>query len=200
MGQVSGRVSWPVGLRLAALLLCAAAAPLQAQSTAPAAGLEPSWDVAVVLEEIGVHANRLLPALDKIDANAWVAKGASDTYLAQWQSSREQARVLADGAKALAKNPERLSAALELFFRIEGLDRMIGSIEEGARKYQAGQAAQNLERLYAQGGTNRERFRQYILNLAAERDHQFEVMDKEAQRCRATFIAPAPPKTTGRKK
>jgi len=37
----------------------------------------------------------------------------------------------------------------------------------------------------------------YIVNLAAEREHQFEVMDREAQRCRATLMAPPPP---GRKK
>ncbi len=155
----------------------------------------------MILEGIGGNAARLLPALDKVDASSWVAKGASETYVAQWQSSKDQARALADGARALAKNPERLSSALELFFRIEGLERMLGSIEEGARKYQSAKAAQNLLAVYAEGGANRERFRRYMINLATEREHQFEVMDKEAQRCRGTLMAPPlPPKTTGRKK
>jgi hypothetical protein len=38
------------------------------------------------------------------------------------------------------------------------------------------------------------------VNLASEREHQFEVMDREAQRCRATLMAPTPPRTSGRKK
>jgi hypothetical protein len=182
------------------LLLCASAALVQAQSPAPAAGLEPAWDIAVVLNEVGDNASRLLPSLNRMDPKSWVAKGASETYVEQWQSSRDQVRALADGAKALAKNPERLSTSLELFFRIESLDRMLGSVEEGARKYQGAAVAQEVETLYAQGGANRERFRRYIVSLAAERERQFEVMDKEAQRCRAGLTAPAPPKTQGRKK
>ena len=104
------------------------------------------------------------------------------------------------GAKALAKSPERLSQSLELFFRIESLDKMLGSVEDGARKYQGPAVAQEVETVYAEGGANRERFRRYIVNLAAERERQFEVMDKEAQRCRAGLMAAPPPKTSGRKK
>ena len=103
--------------------------------------------------------------------------------------------------KALSRNPEKLSGALQLFFRLEGLRTMLNSLQEGARKYQGPQVAQALAAVYAEGGANRERLRSYIINLAAEREHQFEVMDREAQRCRATFMAPAPPaKTPGRKK
>jgi hypothetical protein len=187
------------------LFLCAAAALGQAQSPPPSAGLEPSWDVAVILEEIGKNASALVPALGRFDANSWVAKGASDTYVTQLQSSRDQARAIADDARALAKNPERLAPALELFFRLEGLERMMLSVEDAARRYQSPQVAQNLASVYAEQGANRERFRRYIVNLAAERERQFNVMDKEAQRCRATLMAspPAnttPPKTTGRKK
>lgn len=183
------------------LLFCAAAALVHAQSSAPAAGLEPTWDIAVVLNEIGANSARLLPALDRFDPKAWVAKGASETYIEQWQSCRDQARALADGAKALAKNPERLSAGLEIFFRLDGLERMMNSIEQAARRYQSAAAVQTLEQVYAEGGANRERFRQYIVTLAADRERQFEAMDKEAQRCRAALVAAPPPvRTTGRKK
>lgn len=181
------------------LLFCAAAL-VHAQSAGPAAGLEPAWDIAIILNEIGGNAGQLVPVLDKLNPRAWAEKGASDTYIQQWQSSRDQARAVADSAKALARNPERMSASLELFFRLEGLERMLVSIEDGARKYQGAEFAQAVEVVYAQGGTNRERFRRYIVNLAAEREHQFEVMDKEAQRCRATLMAPAPTNPAGRKK
>lgn len=181
--------------------LLAFVALAQTPSQKPAAtGLEPAWDIAVVLGEIGNNADRIQPALERIDAKGWVAKGASDTYVAQLDSSKQQARAAADEAKALTRNPEKLSASLELFFRLEGLETMLTSIGEGTRKYQGPQPAQALAEVYAEGGANRERFRQYIVNLAAQREQQFEVMDREAQRCRATLMAPTPPKTTGRKK
>lgn len=182
------------------MLIFAAGALVQAQSPGAAAGLEPSWNIAVVLNEIGVNAGRLLPALDKLDPQAWAAKGASETYAEQLRSSREQASAVADAARSLAKNPERLAVSLELALRMDALERMLMSVEEAARRYQGPGIAQAVEIVYAEGGANRERFRSYIVNLAAERERQFEVMDKEAQRCRATLMAPAPPKPTGRKK
>ena len=156
--------------------------------------------MAVVLQEIGAHAGRLLPVLDRLDAPAWVAKGASETYVQQLESSKQQTHALADEATAMARNPEKLSGALQLFFRMEALENMLNSLQEGARKYQAPQVAQALAALFGEGGVNREHLRGYIVNLAAEREHQFEVMDREAQGCRATLMAPAPPKTSGRKK
>lgn len=182
------------------LLIFAAAALAQAQTPGPAAGLEPSWDIAVVLNELAANAARLLPELNKLDPHAWAARGASETYAEQLQSSRAQAGAVADAARALAKNPEHLAVSLELAFRIDGLERLLLSVEEAARRYQGPEFAQAVEIVYAEGGANRERFRRYIVNLAAERERQFDVMDKEAQRCRATLMAPAPPKPTGRKK
>ena len=155
----------------------------------------------MIIGEIGANEDRLMPALDRIDTKAWVAKGASETYEQQLDSSKQQVRAASEEAKALARNPEKLSASLSLMFRLEGIDTMLSSIGEGTRKYQGSQAAQTLAQVYAEGGANRERFRQYIVNLAAEREQQFAVMDQEAQRCRATLMAPPPPpKTTGRKK
>src|ERR1035437_9416030 len=73
------------------ILLLAAAAYAQAQSSKPpAAGLEPAWDMAVVLEEISAHAGRILPALNHLNPPAWVAMGGSDTYVDQQESSRRR--------------------------------------------------------------------------------------------------------------
>ena len=140
-----------------------------------------------------------MPLLDQIDVKSWIAKGASETYAQQLQSSKDQARALADGARALSRNPEKLSASLELLFRIEGLESMLASLEDGIRKYQNPQLAQQLAAANAENGANRERFRRYIVNLAADREQQFEVMDREAQRCRTVAPPPAPARNSGRK-
>src|SRR5438128_1431720 len=113
-------------LRGLLLFVCAAILPAQTQRT----GLEADWDIGAVLQEIGSHAARMLPMLDKIDAGAWVAKGAPDTYAAQLQSSKDQARALVEGVKSVARHPEQLSASLEIYFRIQGLETMTGSLAE----------------------------------------------------------------------
>ena len=180
-----------------AAVLCGQAQPAQQQP----AGLEPDWDIGVVLQEMSANAGRLLPVLDRIDVKAWIGKGASDTYGLQLQSSKDQARAFADGARELARNPEKLSASLELLFRIQGLETMLGSLEEGIRKYQDPAVAQTLASLAAENGANRDRFQRYIVNLAAEREQQFQVMDREAQRCRGILTTqPAASPNSGRKK
>lgn len=183
------------------VFLCTALLFAQAQTPQPTkAGLEPDWDIAPVLQEMSDHAVRLLPILDQIDAKSWIAKGASPTYAEQLQSSKDQAKAIADAARVLSRNPEKLSASLELFFRIQGLETMLASLEDGTSKYHDPQLAQHLRAVSAENGANRERFRTYIVNLAAEREQQFEVMDREAQRCRSNLNPIVPPKTTGRKK
>lgn len=101
------------------------------------AGLEADWDISPVLQQIGAYAGRLTPELDKLDPQVWASKGASETYLRQLQSSKDQARALGDQTKALMRNPEKLSATLEVLFRIQGLDTMLTSLVEGARRYQS---------------------------------------------------------------
>ncbi len=167
----------------------------QAPAAKQPAGLETDWEIAPVLQEIAGYAGRLLPLLEKIDADAWIEKGASETYAAQLQSSKEQARALAVEAKTLAANPERLSASLQLLFRIQGVEGMLASVGEAMRKYQGAADAQALAGIAAQNGANRERLQRYVVNLAAEQEQDLQVMDREAQRCRG-ILTQAPPKTT----
>jgi hypothetical protein len=163
-----------------------------------AAGLETAWEIAPVLQEMSAHAGRLVTALERVDARAWVNKGASETYVEQLQSAKEQARALTDGAKALSQSPEKLSEGLVVLFRVQGLDSMLASLVEGIRRYDGADAAQKLAALAAEGGANRDRFQRYLVSLAADQDQRLQVMDKEAQRCRAQLAAPAP--HTGKKK
>jgi hypothetical protein len=194
------------GLR--GILFCTAAlfaqAPVNQQPAPPAqapAGLETSWDIAPVLLAVSAHSTRLLQALEKLDANAWVEKGASPTYADQLQSCKDQERAIADASKNIARNPEQLAASLELLIRMHGVDTMLASLNEVIRKYQNPASAQQLISLEAEGSSNRDRFQQYLISFAADREHALQVMDKEAQRCRALLSMPAPatPKS-GKKK
>lgn len=186
-------------LRGLVLLTCSAA--LFAQSPparAQTAGLEADWDIAEVLKDLNTKMAQLQPLLDKVDATAWIEKGASETYAAQLQSSREQAKAAADTALALSRTPEKLSLSIELLFRIQALDHMVSSLYEGISKYQTPNDTLVLVKAMNAHGTSRDRLQKYIVNLAAEREHDLEVMDKEAQRCRGV-VTQAPPKTTRKK-
>lgn len=181
-------------LRGLTFLACVAAlyAPAQ-QTTVPQspAGLETDWDIAAVLNEISAHASRLAPVLDRADAQSWLAKGASVTYAAQLRSAKDQAGSIAAGAKSLARDPEKLSAGLELYFRVQGLATTLGSLADALRKYQSPADASALVALSAENDANRDRLQRYLVNLATEREKEYVVMDQEAQRCRAMLPAPA---------
>jgi hypothetical protein len=185
------------------LLVFACAGVFSAQTPAPAppqqsAGLESDWDIAAVLQGLSAHAAKVLPALERVDTRSWTAKGAPEAYAAQLQSGKEQARALADGAQALAGNPETLSAALQVLLREQGLETVLHSVAEAMRKYQSPAAAQELIALAAESGAGRDRLERYVVNLAAEREKEYKVMDQEAQRCRAAELA-APSQAKKRK-
>jgi hypothetical protein len=182
---------------LRALTVIAGSAALYAQAPA-APGLETAWEIAPVLQELSAHAVRLLPLLEKLDTETWVEKGASDTYTAQRNSAREQASALSTESKALAASPEKLSGSLQVLFRLQALESMLGSLAEGARRYQNARDAQALAVVSTQSGAGRERLQRYIVNLAAQREQDLEVMDREAQRCRG-ILTQAPPRTTRKK-
>jgi len=187
----------PAALR--AITILAGAATLWAQtqpsrqSVPQAAGILNPWEIAPVMDEISAHGARLAEALGHINVRPWIDRGASETYLEQWQSATEQAKTLADTAGALARNPERLSAGLDVLFRIQALETMTGSLEQAMRKYQTPAAAAALAALSAENGANRSRLERYLVNLAADQEQQLLVMDSEAQRCRALVTAPTQP-------
>ena len=185
--------------RALCLTACAAALFAQPPAAAPPLGLETPWEMAPIFKELAEHAGRLLPLIEGANAQAWVTHGgASDTYLAQRQSALEQARALAVEAKALAATPEKLSLGLQVMIRLQALDAMVGSLADAVRRYQTAREAQELLKVAAESGAGRDRIQYYLVNLAAQREKEFEVMDREAQRCRG-IITQAPPRATRKK-
>jgi hypothetical protein len=179
-----------------ALLICAGLAGAQAPAAPPQpAGIPTEWEIGAILGEIGAHYCRLTATLNRIDAAAWTRKGASETYAEQLEAAKGQARAIEAAAKALAGNPEKLSAELELLFRIDGVGRILQSVEEVMRKYQSPEDAQRLAAEEAENGANGERLRSYVIDVAAQRERQFAMLDGEVQRCRESLVSqPAPPR------
>lgn len=154
--------------------------------TPPAAGqgVVADWDVAPTVDALATQAKRLKPILDQLTPQDWVSKGAPQTYVTQWKGAEDELRYLVDSASALKKQPERLTLALDTYFRLQGLTARLDSLVDGVRTYQNPAVGDLLVGVLADNATNRDKLRQYITDLAATKEQEFKVADEEAQRCR----------------
>jgi hypothetical protein len=152
-------------------------------------------DIGKTLNSVSAYAMQLAPMLEELRPKEWVSKGASDTYIAQWTSSLEQCKGLSAAAKALAEHPDRLPDVLQILFRIQSLEIAAASMEDGLRRYQNPALADLLIATRAESTPVREKLQQYAVELANEKDREFQVVDREAQRCRQDLSREAPRRT-----
>jgi hypothetical protein len=164
-----------------ALFLCLAPC-LNAQ----APGQRP--EISKTILDIAAHAERLIPMMDQIKPEEWVAKGASETYVAQWKTSETQCKALVADARALASAPDKLVDLMKVLFRVQFLEIAMGSLEEGLRKYQNPALAELINGTRAENIPNREKLQQYAIDLADQREQDYKVADAEAQRCRSQLV------------
>lgn len=191
-------------MRLSALLLSlalslAASALGQTPSNAPPpasdSGVATEWDARKMIDALSQQATHLKPIMDQVQPAAWESKGASATYVAQWKMAQAQLKYLIASADAFARDPERLTVGLDAYFRMQTVESALGSLVEGVRKYQNPALASMMQSLVAENSTNRDRLRQYLQDLATQKEQEFEVADREAQRCRAALLQQPVPKT-----
>ncbi len=156
----------------------------------PALGQVNEQDATKSLEAISAYAARLQPIMEQVKVNDWVAKGATDTYIAQWNSGMKQLQGLSALAKSVAASPTNLQDILTVLFRIQTLEITAGSLNDGLRKYQNPALAELLEGTLVESTPSREKLQQYALDLASDKQKEFEVVDKEAQRCRGNLVQP----------
>jgi hypothetical protein len=160
------------------------------QQTPGVAGISPEWDVKVNMATLAADVKRLEPLLEQVKAADWREKGAPEAYIRQLRSSRASLENLILATAALANDPDRLTTALDAFFRMEKMEILIESLKEGVRKYQSSELADQLTELLASNSIHRDRLRQHIVDLAAAREQELKLMDQEAQRCRSQLSQP----------
>jgi len=187
---------------LCTLTLLAAILPVpgksQAATSQSSASVTADWDITPTLDALSAQARRLKPILDQLTPQEWVAKGAPDTYVQQWKRSQDELGYLVDSAKAVAQQPERLTLALDTYFRLQSLEQRLNSLVDGVRNYQNPAIGDLLMGVLAENSSNRDKLRQYVTDLAAAKEQEFQIVDKEAQRCRGVLThqaAPAKPAT-----
>jgi hypothetical protein len=177
---------------------CGLARP--AQQTGPVipkpAGLESAWMVRTILDELMKDNEKLAPLLAQMNPQDWVSKqGASPVYVQQWQTAHTQLNDVMAASKLLAQKTESLPLALDDYFRLEALEVTSRSLEEAVSRYGDRFTADQLSGLIARNFSRRERFRDYIRDLATSSEVNFKLADEEAQRCRG-IISKEPVKRT----
>ncbi len=165
-----------------------------------AAGVMPDWEARQAAATIEKNVRSVEEVLAQFRPKEWAARGASELYIEQLDLARQAHLHLAQEAQALARQPEKLSLALGVFFRLDYLESLVESLAGGARQYQNAPLADLLEAAINRSAAPREKLKEYIRQLAVEREQEWEIAHQEAQRCREGLAKqpdskkPAPPK------
>ncbi len=160
-------------------------APAVALFAGQSTGIPPEWEVRKELTTLVEHVQRVRPILDQLKPDDWIKNGAPAGYTEQFKRTRAEIDYLLGSTKALMDRPEKLTAALDAYFRMQSVELLLQSVTVAVRKYQNPAVADLLQAATNQTGTDRDKLRQYILDLAVDREQQFKIADQEAQRCRA---------------
>jgi hypothetical protein len=173
-----------------------ATVPRQAQRPA-IAGLETPWDAQQIVGQVAREDDKLRPILAKLNPQRWCdEKGAPSTYIMQWQTAQQELRDVDVTTQTLQQKVDSLPTALDVYFRLEALEVTTRSLNEGAQRYGDKASANELAQFVAENFTTRQRFRDYIKDLAQSTETNFKIADEEAQRCRGMISQqPAPAKT-----
>lgn len=144
-------------------------------------------DVVAIYNRISQRAARLQPMLEQLHPEDWVAKGAPDTYVAQWNSLRQQYTAIRSDLADLSQHLDRLTESMKALFRIQAANQELESLMGGVRKYQNPALAELIESVAAESGRDIDGFEQHLTEVSDAREQQLTLMDREAQRCRATL-------------
>ncbi len=151
-------------------------------AAAQSGGLAPEWEVRKDLAALAAHVEAFKPILAKVKPQQW--EGAPGAYVDQGKRLDAEIEYLIGSGKALAERPDKLTIALTTYFRMQSVELMLRSYAEGIRKYQNAALAELLLGAVSAAAADREKLHQYIMDLAADKEAQFRVIDEEAQRCR----------------
>jgi hypothetical protein len=177
------------------LWMCLVLVSVVASAQSPPNGVASEWDVRKLLESLDLQAQHVKPIIEQVKPQTWVAKGAPQAYVTQWTTAQAELNYLLSSSEALSKQPERLTLALETYFRMQALESTLGSVAGGIRKYQNPALADLMQSVVSENNSNADKLRQYIQDLAAQKEQEFQIADREAQRCRESLVKqPAAPK------
>jgi hypothetical protein len=175
---------------LIALILCAQAAPLAAQS---APGALSDWEMRPHIDKLGQNVGRLKPVFDQIHPGSWTVEGGAEGYQKQQKACADGLTYVQNAVARWSAQPDKLSLMLETLIRIESMDQQAISLSQGVRRYQNPAVAEILDSMLNSLSGDLEWLRSQSLEMAQQREKELEVAQKEAQRCRTQILQPRSP-------
>lgn len=169
---------------LLAIAFLALAAQAQNAQPPTAAGVAPDWELKPKAERIAPEVERLRPLLEQLQPERWTAAGAPQTYEKQWKDALTNIGYVQNAAARLARQPAKLTVAVETLVRLELLAELASSISRAVRKYQNPAVADLLDSEINAAAAGRDWLRQHVMELAAVRDQELTSAEQEAQQCR----------------
>jgi hypothetical protein len=160
-------------------------------------GIAPIWDVKTMLRELVEQTDRYRSTVDKLSVVDWVnEKQASQTYLKQQEVVLTEVGHLKTVAERFSNSPEKLSLALDIYFRLQALESVTAALAEGVSRYESAEKAAVLNQLVSDNSNTRLKLRQYVMDLSVTKEQEFNTVEREAQRCQAELnrnpLAPVP--------
>lgn len=163
-------------------------------------GIPAEWDVKHLMDDLVKEAQRATPLMQLTNPERWNNPDAGRSYVAQWKSGQSLIQYFTMSAENLARQPERLSVALETYFRMESMETNLRSLADGIRKYYDPRIADQVQTIIVENSNNREKLKQYLTELSSTKEQEFKVADSEAQRCRGMISRQPTPTSRDRAK
>jgi len=173
--------------------------PAAGQAEAGSEGVATEWDVQKLTAGIAQQAREVASVLSAAKPEKWTELGAPEAYVRQLRSTQNEAAALIRSADLLARDPEKMTAALDTYFVMLDMEQLGGSLANGLRKYQSVAVGDRLAQELGATAAFRAKLREHITSLAAVREEEFQVMNQEAQRCRGMISRQSEPATGTRR-
>jgi hypothetical protein len=148
-------------------------------------GQDAAWDNSPHAADLAAQASRLKPLLDQLKPEEWLAKGAPQAYVTQLASAHQELAALTASASLLDKQPQKLTAALDTYFRLQSLEWRFESLIEAVRKYQNPAVGDLILSVLRSNSANRDSLRAFITELAERHEQEFSIVSQDQQACRA---------------
>ena len=170
-------------LPLAILLLgCFFVLPAQESGTIP------RWKVIEMAEALRAGSGDIVKILSQVRPKEWIQDGAPDAYVAQYETLQGDLSHLANSARALERQPEKLSTTVDTFLWMDRVSSMTISMAAGVRKYQNPSLGDLLNSTASRFISVGDRLKEYMRQLAVDQEAELDIANSEAQRCRQEML------------
>lgn len=151
-------------------------------------GLTPEWEIRKTFQVLLNQVKSIGPVLEQVKPAEWDDAGAASGYEQQLKTIRDELGYLEQTIGTLMEKPDRMKLALEIYLRIQSTDSMLHSLIAGVRKYQNPALAEVLTGVIDEHASTRSEYREYLIELVANKEEELRIADEEAQRCQASLV------------